>query len=166
MKLYEIDQQTAIAIDALLNSVNEETGEVDEEAAQALEALQVSRAEKLESLGCVIKNLMAEQEAIKKEADALTARAKTKANEIERLKNYVAMSLLNANESKFEGTKVVFSFRKSTKVEIGDQSILPKKYLVKKVSIEPDKTALKKAMEDGKVIDGASLVIKQNLQVK
>ena len=163
--LYEIDRNIEACIEALLASVDEETGEVvDEDAAKYLEQLQVDRKDKLDALGSYIKNLMADTEALKAESAALAKRAKTKENEIEHLKNYVSMSLLNNGEEKFESTRVRFSFRKSESVNVTGQ--LTKTYLVKKVSFEPDKRAIKEAIHSGKKVAGAELVIKQNLQIK
>jgi hypothetical protein len=43
---------------------------------------------------------------------------------------------------------------------------LPKEYLKEKIEINPDKTAIKKALEQGEIIYGALLVTKSNLQIK
>ena len=58
--------------------------------AAKIDELQNSRMEKLDNIGAYIKNLIAEKDALETEAKNLTARAKVKENEIERLKNYVA----------------------------------------------------------------------------
>lgn len=166
MTLYEINKQIEGAIDALLASVDEETGEVNEDAKQALEQLQADRAEKLDNIGAFIKNLTVEVEALKEEAKALKERAEQKERKIQRLKNYVEYNLLAAGESGFESTRVKFSFRKSVKVEIRDAAIIPKKFLTKKVTFDPDKNAIKAVLMDGKKVKGAELVTNQNLQIK
>lgn len=166
MTLYEIDNETRIAIQTMLMSVDEETGEVDEQMAKAVEELQIARKEKLEAIGCYIKNLEAEQKAIKEEEKALKERADAKEKQIERLKAYVANSLLATNELKFESPRVAYSFRKSESVDVTDLSKIPTQYLKTKTTVDADKTAIKKAMKDGEIVEGAQLVIRQNLQIK
>lgn len=166
MTLYEIEQEMQMAIEAMLDSVNEETGEVDEEMARAIEDLQLARAEKLESIGCYIKNLDAEVEAIKAEKKKLEERAKVKENRLARLKDYVANNLVANNELKFDSPRVSYSFRKSEQVDIRDIDKIPEEYTTKVTEIKPDKTAIKKAIKDGIAIDGALLIQKMNLQIK
>lgn len=166
MTLYEIEQAIRDAVDAMLDSVDEETGEVDVELANAINGLQLERAEKLENIGCYIKNLEAEIEAIKAEKDKLMERAKAKEKKVERLKDYVAVNLINNNELKFDSPRVSYSFRKSEQVDVRDESKIPSDYMVTKTKIEPDKTAIKKAIKEGIAIDGAILIQKMNLQIK
>lgn len=166
MSLYKIDNELNVAIEMMLDSIDEETGEVDENLAKAVDELQVERRQKLEAIGCYIKNLEAEEAAIKEEMSALKARAESKSRSVERLKEYVANSLLAVNEMKFESPKVAFSFRKSEKVEITDISKIPTEFLRTKTTVDADKIALKAVMKEGTVVDGAQLVLKQNLQIK
>lgn len=164
MTLYEIDRQTEQAIGDLLASVNEETGEVDEKLAAKIDELQATRTEKLDNIGAYIKNLVAEKDALEAEAKNLENRAKIKGNEIERLKTYVAQSLIGCGETKLETTRARFSFRRSEAVEIdGD---VPEEYLVETVTKKPDKDAIKTAIMEGKVVEGAHIVVRQNLQIK
>lgn len=166
MTLYEIDENIRLAIEAMLNSVDEETGEVNMEAADALNALQAERKTKLENTGCYIKNLEAEVAAIKAEADVLKKRAAVKERAIERLKDYVATSLLSNGETKMDAPRVCFSFRKSEKVVIKDMDAIPEAFLRKTVKVDPDLTAIKKAITAGEDVSFAELVKKQNLQIK
>lgn len=166
MTLYEIERQIEEAIDKLFSAVDEETGEVDEAALHALDELKAERAVKMDNIGAYIKNLEAEVVALKEESKTLAKRADTKARKIESLKEYVANNMLSRSETKFESTRVVFSFRKSEKVVIRDENAIPKKYLVKKVEFVPEKNAIKAAIKAGNKVRGAELVENQNLQVK
>ena len=169
--LYEIEQDIAQAIENMLNSVNEETGEVDESCVKALEDLKIQKDKKLEAIGCVIKNLRAEAALIKAEedihqaeADACKERRESKEKHADRLAKYVA-SILNGE--KWESPKVAFSFRKSDKLVIDDEQKLPKKWF--KVKETVDKTALKKAIKEGKAgvaSKYARIVEQNNIQVK
>ena len=131
-----------------------------------MENLKAARAEKLDGIGAYIKNLTAEVDAIDAEIKALNARKESKKAHLERLKEYTAQALQNAGETKFESARVVFSFRKSTTVNIINADCIPEEFIKTKVETAPDKTAIKKALQNGAVIFGAELVEKQNLQIK
>ena len=82
--LYEIDQD-------ILDCVDEETGEILD--TEKLDALQMEREAKLEGVALWIKDLRAEAEAVKAEADKLTARKKALENKIDGLKNWLLFAL-------------------------------------------------------------------------
>ena len=155
LKLYEYD-------DAMyLDCVDEETGEIDMEK---LEALQAEKNEKISNIACWIKDLKAEGEAIKKEKMALAERQRIAENKVESLKNYLQMCL---NGEKFKDARVSISYRTSTSTEIDeslDLSILPDS--LKKITVEPNKTAIKEAIEAGLDIEGCHLVTKTNIQIR
>lgn len=164
--LYEINSKIQSLLDRMFDEVDEETGEVSNEILEELEQMQEERKEKLENIGCYIKNLNAEALAIKAEMDALKKRLDQKKKKIDSLSEYVANDLLSHDEKKFDSSRVVFSFRKSEKVAIEDESILPKKFLTKEVTYKPDKNSIKEALKNGEKVKGAFLEEKQNLQIK
>lgn len=167
--LYEIDSALLEMLEHgfTVDCVDLETGEIDEAKAQEfLTNLPIEREKKLEAYGCLIKNLTAEADAIRDEEKALAARRQQKEKTVERLKQNVAASLQAFGESKFETPKIAYSFRRSEVVEVADDAELPEKYITVKTVTSPDKTAIKAALKAGESIDGASLVVKQNLQIK
>ena len=159
MTLYEIDQKIEAAI---INAVDEETGEITEDFA-LLDELQIEREQKIENSGLYIKNLAAEIESLKAEEKALYERRKSKEKHAEWLKGYLTYSLAGA---KFETPKLALSFRKSVVVDVADVDKLPEEFKRVKTTVDADKTALKEALKGGAVIDGATLDEKQNLQIK
>lgn len=167
--LYEIDQSI---IELLENGFNLaccdlETGEIDEQkAAEYLEQLQVERSVKVENIALYIKNLDADAEKIKEEEKNLKARRESKEKKAERLREYLKSSMLIFGEPKFETARVALSFRTSKSVVIDDMEKLDKKYIQEKVSYTADKTAIKKAIASGEVIEGARLEENKNLQIK
>lgn len=166
MTLYEINDAIAQAIEKMLNSVDPETGEVNEEDAKALDELREAKEEKLDNIGAFIKNLDAEVTALTEEAKKLIARAESKKRTIDRLARYVADTLLADGLTRYETTRVAYSFRRSESVAILNEQDIPKKYLAKKVTFAPDKKAIKAAIEAGLKVRGAQIVEKQNLQIK
>ena len=162
--LYEIDSN----ILAVLNGgfvVDEETGEILFDAGD-LEALEAERGAKLESIACFIKNLDADAAALKAEEKALAERRQAKERKAQRLREYLAASMQQAEQTRFETARCALSFRKSESVEILDAEALPADLVNIKQTIAPDKAAIKKLLKAGGVVEGAQLVERQNLQVK
>lgn len=150
-----------------INCCDLETGEIDEQkAAEYLEALQLERGVKIENIALYIKNLYADAEKIKQEEERLKARREAKVKKAERLREYLKSSMLTLGEPKFETARVALSFRTSKSVIIDDMEKLDKKYIQEKVSYTADKTAIKKAIASGEVIEGARLEENKNLQIK
>jgi len=168
--LYEIDNAVLTAINNIYDKTNPETGEIIDasviEDLKALDELQIERDKKIENISLYIKNLESDAEAIKGEADKQIDRAKRKKSRAESLRKYIANSLLTAGETKFETERVALSFRKSTTVNITDINALPEEFIKVKTETSADKSAIKKAIQGGAVIDGAALVTNQNLQIK
>lgn len=172
MTLYQIDA----SIESILNGfelVNTETGEIytaslgevaqipghEEDIArafEALDALQMERADKIESICCIIKNNAALADDIKAEEKMLSARRKAAENSVDRLKAYLSQSL---NGEKFETAKAKVSFRKNPpSAEIIDASKLTSEYMREiPAKYEPDKTKIKEALKAGKAVEGAEL---------
>ena len=150
--LYEIDAQIMACVDF-------ETGEIID--ADKLEQLQMQFGEKVEGIALWIKNLLAEAKMIKEEKDNLAARQKVCENKAESLKRYLAHAL---GGEKFKTPKVSISYRKSEAVEIEDVSLLSEDYL--KFKPEADKTKIKEALKSGTAVIGATLVEKNNIQIK
>lgn len=153
MNLYEINL-------AIENCFDPETGEILEDKMAELEE---SKEAKIESIALYIKNKNALITAIKEEEKSLKARRESLEKEVERLQNYLTSNM--DVESKFETPKVKVSFRHSTTCEV-DESLVPKKWFTKVVTKKLDKAGIKKLLQDGKKVKGASLVEHFKIQVK
>ena len=153
MNLYEIDN-------AIMNCVDMETGEIVD--MEALEDLQMERNQKIENIGCWIKNLLADAKALKEEKDNLAARQKAAENKAASLKAFLSRYL---NGEKFKTAKVAISYRKSDSVDITEGAVIPEEYL-KYSEPTPDKIGLKAALKAGEKIQGISLVTSNNIQIK
>ena len=155
MNLFEINYER------YYGCVDPETGEIDLER---LEALDEERNEKISNLACWAKELKAQAEAIKAEKMAMAKRQTVTENQYERVKYYIQGAL---EGEKFKDARSSISYRKSTSVEIDeslDLNILPDS--LKKVTVEPNKTAIKEAIEAGLDIEGCRLVTKTNIQIR
>lgn len=162
MKLYEIDVEIEQAINAMLDSVNEETGEVDSAAVESLTQLQAERERKIENIACYIKNLKADADAYKAEIDSLNKRKKAAENKAARLQSYLELHL--SPDEKFSFPRAAISFRKSKKVIIINESLLPKRLF--RIKKEPDKVAIKDEFVAGKKVKGCDYVDSYSMQIK
>ena len=162
LKLFEIIKEIESCVKLDENRVvNTESGEIID--IEALAALEIERDTKIENIGCWIKNLLADAEALKQQKNIFAEREKVAKNKAESLKNYLTVIL---DGKKFETSRVAMSFRKSESVEFSGELIdVPHQYLKFKEP-ELDKTAIKKAIKDGENVPCCQLVSKMNLQIK
>ena len=156
MTLYEINEK----LRDFEFEIDEETGEIMNE--DELDALEMSRTEKMRNICMLIKNYRAEAAVLKAEADAFTRRYKHAKNEAESLANYLQRELRGES---FKCTEAVVSYRKSEAVECDDVSLVPADFLKYKEP-EIDKAGIKAAIKNGVEIRGCRLVERQNIQIK
>lgn len=152
--LYEINQQ-------LLDTMDLDTGEIID--TEKFYELQLERNEKLENVALWYKNLLSEAAAYKAEKDVFAEKQKRAEAKADSLKKYLDSAL---NGSKFETVKVNVSYRKSTSVEVVDQTLIPEQYLRTVTTVAPDKTEIAKALKVGEQIDGVQLKESSNIQIK
>ena len=157
--LYEINAD----LEQLLSQVDEETGEILFDP-EALDALMMEKQDKIEGVALAVKNIAAEVAAIKAEEDALKGRRERLQRKRDSLTKYLANALQG---ELFETAKVAIGYRKSVAVEIDDAVFFkrpPAAYINK--TITANRTAIKQALKDGIKIRGASLVERQNMNIK
>lgn len=163
MNLFEISAEIAacVKLENSENFVNTETGEIID--IEALAALKMERDTKIRNIACWIRNLESDEKQLAEQEKIFKERKQAVKNKKESLKAYLAFFL---NGQKWENKEVKISWRTSEAVEItGDVKNLPELYL-KYAAPEPNKTLLKEDIKAGKVIPGATLVKKNNIQIK
>lgn len=160
MNLFNIDVEIERLSEHL---IDEETGEINEEVMEQLEQLNMDREKKLENIGCLIKEVKAEAEAIDAEMKALKSRRDTKLRKMESLMNYASYAL---DGKPLETSRVAFGFRKSDSVEIIDEDVVPDEYCQIKTERKPMKPDIKKMLRSGKDVPGCVLREHLNLQIK
>jgi hypothetical protein len=170
MNLYDIDQRLVTLLEEHFDIEDGVLCESEEELAKKIDEVSLDLDTKIENIGCYIKNLEADVEALKKEEDNLKARRKSAENKIEGLKRYLngyLMACFPKDEDrakwKFKSPKVVLGYRKSSSVEVPDIEKLDKKYLKITTKVDPDKKAIGDAIKSGKEVIGA--VLKQNINL-
>lgn len=166
MNLYQLATEYTDLYDALLATADEDTGEVDVDICAALESVQGSFEEKAISIATVYRMLGNESEKIRREIDRLTALKKHVDREQTRVKDYLATACEMTGTKQLSGVYASISFRKSEQTIIDDENILPKDFLVEKVTYSPDKAKIKAAIKAGQEVQGARLQVKQNIQIR
>lgn len=154
MNLFDIDRQISECVDF-------ETGEIID--IEKLEALTMERDAKIENVALWIKNLEDDIRGLDAQEKAFKERKDKAKKKVESLKQYLAGAL---EGQKFSTSKCVVSFRKSTKVNVLDESVIPTEYMTEKVTREPNKTAIGAAIKAGMEIPGCELVQNINPAVK
>lgn len=160
--LYEIDQ-------AILECVDMETGEILD--SEKLDALQMEREAKLEGVALWVKDLKAEADAVKVEADKLNARKKALDNKIESIKTWLLTALKG---EKLKTARCNVYQTHSQRVTVADEPGLikflktledPERFLRFR---EPElrKDEIKKALNDGYLIPGAALEETESVVIK
>lgn len=160
--VYELDAKisSCIQLDAE-HVVSVDDGEILN--LQQFEALQMERDKKIEGLCCYIKNKIADAEAIYAEIDVLSQRASVMKREAERCKNYLAGVLYG---EKFETPRCKITWRKSEICNVLNIDAVPDEFKRTKVTVDADKTAIKKAIKGGAEIPGAEVIQKLNMTLK
>jgi hypothetical protein len=143
-----------------------ETGEVNENKEQELLALRdeliKNGAEKLCKAWASINS---DYEGLKAEAKRIDAAMKRAIRKIEFLENNIMWIYSRQPEEKLKAGTFTISIRKSTQVKV-DDDFNNENYLIITETRKPDKVAIKEALKAGEVIDGAELIINQNLTIK
>ena len=160
--IYELKDQikACIQLDAE-HVVDTEDGEILN--LQQFEALQMERDAKIEGMCCYIKNKLAEADAIDAEAYTLSHRSDVIRKEVERCKAYLAGALYG---EKFETPRCKITWRKSEICNVLNIDAVPDEFKRTKVTIDADKTAIKKAIKAGAEVPGAEVIQKLNMTLK
>jgi hypothetical protein len=157
MKLYEIENE----IKAILDIEPDENGEMHIDY-DALDGLEMEKAQKIENLIKYYKSVLRSVEAFKAEEKELSARRKTLENKSASLKTYLD-SIHQGEKAEYGVHKI--SYRKSESVQ-GDIESLGDHSPYIKTSISADKTKIKKDLKADVVVPGWGIVTKMNIQIK
>lgn len=138
-------------------------GEIPEEKLQELIEAQTQSIVQVENLCKYIRHLELGIEVCRAEENRIATMRKRAENRIENIKKYLTPYV--QHEGNVEAGTFKLSIRKSKHVEVvpGFNDLT---YCNVKEIVTPDKTAIKKAIESGIVIEGAKLVEQGNLQIK
>lgn len=160
MNLYEISTKAREISFAL------ETGELTPELENELIINQTDLQNKATNYGYVIKSFEDDIEAIDNEMKRLKALKDAKTKAIDRLKSSVLDALHLYRIENIKTPTLSLSIRRSESVEVDSLESLPDYLKNEKVTVTPDKVAIKNAIKKGENISGARIVENFNLQIK
>lgn len=168
MKLYELTEEEKNLNDLFLSAIDTETGEIkDNETLEVLEKdFQTQLSNKAEGIVKVLREQEVDIERVEVEIERLQnlkARLK-KAND--NFKKYIKYNMTQLEKKKIETPLGNLTLTQSTATDVYDESIIPKEFLKEKVTYTVSKTEIKKALQEGKEVEGARLVVNTNLKIK
>ena len=162
MNLFQLNKEFREAVKRVDFFATENDGIVNEELELELNILELAREEKALNIAGYIKELEADAEMIKREENNLRKMREAKENKSEWLKKYLHK---NINEGeKLESPWAKISWRKSKSVEILDEKIIDRKYILMEPKIL--KACIGDDLKAGIAVEGAILKEKMNLQIK
>ena len=152
--------------DELFEKMDEETGEVNSEILERLNAIQESFEVKAQNVALVCLELRDRKETIEREIDRLEKLKKRAKRGEAWLEMYLSEAMTSTGYETIDGAFTKISFRSSEETVIDNMDELPKEFIKEKVTYTPDKTAIKVAIKSGKEVNGAHIEKKKNLQIK
>ncbi len=158
--LFEITQDYLAIYDQLL----ENEGELTEELKTALEITQKDLALKGTNYVHIIKKYEAELAGLKVYEEQIAKLKKRKNKAIEYLEERLLEAVTKFGDIDTDIFKI--TTRKSESVEILDSEKLTSEFLTTKLSVTPDKAAIKVAIKKGIEVPGAALVQNSNLSIR
>lgn len=164
--LYLLAQEYKDLETALLATADEETGEVSVDIAAAVEKAHGTFQEKAIAVATVYRHMGTYSDEIDAEIKRLQALKKHVDKEQARVRDYLAMACEMTGTESIRGVYANISFRKSESTVIDDEALLPREYVVEKVTYSPDKAAIKAAIKAGQEVPGARIETKRNIQIK
>ena len=164
--LYTITQD----FNDLLDMLNQAQEEQDLDQVALIEAgLNITSdnfKEKADNYVKFIRSQELEAKLIDEEIKRLTELKKSKESKASNLKDRLSNSMQSIGFDKYDLGLFKLSFRKSSSVEVLDVDQLPEGFKRVKTTIDADKIAIKKAIESGQDVTGASIKHSASLQIK
>lgn len=165
--LYNLATEYEQLYNALIETADEETGEVDIDISKALEKAQGTFEEKAIATAIVSRKLTTYSEQIDGEIKRLQALKKHVDGEEERVEKYLSDALKKADIESIKGVYANISFKSTPpKVIVDDEKLIPEEYIKIKTERSLDKTKIKNAINTGIEVQGAHLESERKIQIK
>ena len=156
MRLYEITE--------LQKELEKEEDEEIKQDLQELIAIELEK--KSNNIVYVIKNLEGNNAAIDAEIERLQALKKRNSSNIEKVKSNILWFMQQNNIDAIKTELATFSKRKSESTDIENLELIPQEFITVKQTFAADKTAIKKAIKEGREVAGAKVITNYSLQIK
>lgn len=160
LKLYELSTDYREALENLIDLEDEAVQDTLEGLKGALEIKSINVAK-------YIGNLNATADAIDNAIKQMAARKKAFQNKANRIKDWLKLNMESCKISEIIAPEFVLKIvLNPPKLIIGEEDLIPKKFKVRVVTITIDKNAIKKVLNNGKEVQGATLTQSTRLQIK
>ena len=161
MKLYEIKEQIQL-LDRFI-----EQNELDkEDFKEAFNQIEGTLEEKAEGYVKYMRNLSAEAEAFKVEADRMSDKARTLKNHADRIKNTLDETLRELDIKELKAGLFNLKYQKNPpSVNILDMELIPENYKLLQ-EIKLDKKAILQDIKAGQEVAGAELTQGESLRIR
>lgn len=160
LTLYQCAADVQAALDYYFDS--------ETEREDTLEAVIGQFEVKAQSVIGYIKNQETTEGMLEEHIRQMTEKLKVIKARNQSLKDYLERNMLAAGIKEIKADDGTFkaSFRKSKAVDVFDEAQIPAEFMRERVTVVPDKTAIKKAIESGQEVAGAKIEERLNLQIK
>ena len=163
MTLYEIQETMIDNLNIFLES---EGSEFDQEVyEEIMNILKIELSNKSSNILKYLNNLQADLEQIKIEKQRLDKIKKSKEAKYNRLSDYIISVMTNLDKAKIETNIGNYALRKSTKVEILDEKLIPEEYFNISIDKTVNKVTLKEVLKSQEV-PGVRLATGYNLNIQ
>ena len=166
MSIYTITQDIKELEKQLIETLDEDTGEVDTVVSNALAVKREELDSKVVNIQKFIIGLNGNNTIIDDEIKRLQGLKKRNDTIIKSLKKGVATAMNALGIDKIITPTMEIGYSTSEEAIIDNKDLLPVGMLREKITYEPDKTAIKKALQNGETLMGARLQTNYNLRVK
>ncbi len=154
-KLYELANNYQTTLD---NLCDEETGEINEQELENLNALSADLKEKGIAIATYLRNIDADKEALDNECKRLSARKAQLARRIEWLNIYLKTNMEACAIQEISCPLFSIKLRKNNpSVNVLDEALIPAEYMRKKVTESVDKSQILSDLKNGVFIPGVEL---------
>ena len=161
VSLYDLTTEFAEAYERFENA---ETDFEREEAEKAMALINQDKNTKYANCCAYYKNLQIDLDSIVGVIYELRKKEERAKKRLESFKNYMQMCTVPGE--KWSNSIHSIGWRKSVSVEVPDEDLVPAQYQREKVSYTVNKELIKQDIESGAELSFASLVTKQNLQIR
>ena len=163
MTLYEIQETMIDNLNIFLES---EGSEFDQEVyEEIMNILKIELSNKSSNILKYLNNLQADLEQIKLEKQRLDKIKKSKESKYNKLSDYIISVMTNLDKAKIETDIGNYALRKSTKVEILDEKLIPEEYFNISIDKTVNKVTLKEVLKSQEV-PGVRLATGYNLNIQ
>lgn len=168
VSLWGLSNEYVELYNALIETADAETGEVDIDISKALEKVQGAFEEKAVATATVYRALGKYSKDIDEEIKRLQSLKQRTYDQQKKVERYLTEACERAGIESIRGIYANISFKTNPpKVVFDDESLIPEEYITEKIKVEKSisKTKIKEAIQSGIEVAGARLVREREIKI-